>query len=68
MPSNLTPLVSRQRLGSALVVAVLTAAFNYGSEVTTPADVAVWLAIGIAVAYLVFTAMGLAGDRIWPES
>ena len=67
MPATATPLVSRARLGSAAVIALLTAVFNRDTALASPTDAAVWLAIGIVVAYLVFTAMGLAGDRIWAD-
>jgi hypothetical protein len=66
MPSTQsTPLVSRARLGTALLVAVLTLAFNYGTAVTTLTDAGLWLAIGVAVAYPTLTVMGLLADHIW---
>jgi len=61
-----TPLVSRARLGSAAAIALLTAAFNRDAALASPTDAAVWLAVGIVVAYLVFTALGLVSDRLWP--
>jgi hypothetical protein len=67
MPATATPLVSRARLGSAAVIALLTAAFNRDTALASATNAALWLAIGSLVAYLVFTAMGLAGDRIWAD-
>jgi hypothetical protein len=66
MPStHSTPFVSRARLLGAFLIAVLTAAFNYGSQVQTLADAATWLAVGIVVGYPTLTVMSLLEDRIW---
>ena len=60
-----TPLVSPPRLGGALVLAFLSAAFSLGTRVRTLGDAVVWVAVGTVVGYAVFTAMGLLADRIW---
>ena len=59
------PLVSRSRLGLAVLTAVFTAAFNYGSEIRTIGDAALWLGLGLAVSYPTLTAVRLLEDRIW---
>ena len=64
MPSRSTPLLSRARLGSAVVIALLTAVFNRDAALASLTDAAVWLTVGTVVAYLTFTAMGVVGDRL----
>lgn len=57
--------MSRSRLGLAVLIAVFTAAFNYGSEIRTIGDAALWLGLGLAVSYPTLTAVRLLEDRIW---
>ncbi|WP_222918429.1 hypothetical protein [Natrinema sp. SYSU A 869] len=58
-------IVNKHRALLAGFIAVLGIGVNYGTNVTTAADAALFFVVSVVIGYLVFTLFSLLSHRFW---